>query len=845
MADIYINDRFRMSAVHAEGKVFRLFEECKDGRKSRLYEFGFINHVDEIQLSEKEIIVTGEYETDCFSIGFMEYPFIPEIKVFNKNHVAFKKDPNEHFHGFGFQRKTFDASNMVLTFKKDYRWNEATVPFFMSSRGYGIFSANTYDHVFDFSKDETFSISTTGGSTDLYIIPGPSFKDILSSYTALTGRPVMIPKWSFGLCYAARLFESQEGLLEIARRFRQEGIPCDMIGVEPGWEEHYYQMKWEWSKELFPEPKKMLDELHELGYAFELWDSGDAPAEGFTEEAVREKWFSRRIDSSISTGVDFFKQDDPYPRCITTEEMVTNPDISEHITDRETINLANTLYSETVFNEIRHLTGKRTMIIFHAYASSFSSHRYPVVWAGDFKLGNGAINASLSGHSMVTQDMRSEVPDGIHFGFLMPYTFMDSWAYYLEPWLFSEHIRDMIKFYSRLRSSLFPYLYSTLRTAHETGIPMLRPMVLEFQNDPVAASIHDQFMLGDCFMVCSAVKRATPVYLPCGKWVNYWTGEVIESKGEYIAADWPHYTGGALYVKNGSIIPVCPAHDSISSYRNDFVIVEVFPDGLSEFLIYEDDGISYDYEKGQYAKTEITCRQTGTITNVEIGKTIGSYTDMPADRKYLIRLHCCENPSKVVLDGETHTCMDSVDTLLYTESAGWTYDKDSKLLYIKPDENWKIVEKMEDLRSFYGCHVQGTVNRHESVLVEVHSSNCTVKDEACVNAELQDIPNSARFNAVINPPERVRLNHGDNWLPYYVYIGFEITDGSGTRVNTDTAVNLDILTSEGNHLTRSLQSFHGAGDFGRIDLAPPGVAVKARIRLSAAGIAPFEVEYCP
>ena len=116
----------------------------------------------------------------------------------------------------------------------------------------------------------------------------------------------MIPSWGLGLCYAARLFENQAGLIEIAEGLRNEGIPCDMLG----WEEHYYQMKWVWNRDMFPNPRIMIDKLHEMGYAFELWESGDAPTTGYMNSKNRKKWFDERIASSLGIGVDFFKQDE-------------------------------------------------------------------------------------------------------------------------------------------------------------------------------------------------------------------------------------------------------------------------------------------------------------------------------------------------------------------------------------------------------------------------------------------------------------------------------------------------------------------------------------------------------
>ena len=139
----------------------------------------------------------------------------------------------------------------------------------------------------------------------------------------------------------------------------------------------------------------------------------------------------------------------------------------------------------------------------------------------------------------------------------------------------------MTRFYSRLRSSLFPYLYSTLWQSHTKGLPMLRPMILEFQMDSKTFSIDKQFMFGDYLLVGTGdidtimtfdkdsvnkefEKNTAPIYLPKGSWIDYWTGKIIESKGQWVKSVWPEYVGGPLYVKAGAIIPMTTATDSIS-----------------------------------------------------------------------------------------------------------------------------------------------------------------------------------------------------------------------------------------------------------------------------------------
>ncbi len=647
--------------------------------------------------------------------------------------LTFDMKSEEHFYGFGFQRKTLDARGHKLTFTRNYRWNEATTPYFLSTSGYGFISANTFDQTFDFTGDDTYSVFAKGGHVDFFIFYGPEFKDIINLYTALTGRPVMVPKWAMGMCYIARCFENDKGLLNIARRFRTEQIPCDMLGLEPGWEEHWYSMDWIWNKERFPEPEKMIRQLSELGFKFELWESGKAPTEGYLDPEVREKWFRERVDASIKKGVAFYKQDDPYPRCITTTEMVLNPDVSVFVkdtddyTEEETKNITNTLYTKTLFDGFRRVTGKRTIVMLHAYNSSTSSQMFPTAWAGDFKLGNGALNAGLSGHAMVSQDMDSESPEGLHFGFLTPFSIIDSWAYYREPWLYSEANMDITRFYSKFKSSLFPYLYTTLWQAHTTGMPMLRPMILAFQDDPNTALLDKQFMLGDALLVGTGTtpvnmdfreennhadaRNTAKIYLPKGHWVDYWTGKAVESSGVWHTASWPETAGGPLFVKAGAIIPMTNAGDSISQNKQELSVLDIYPlaESKSSTQIYADDGETFDYEDNRFALTQIDCEDANGTVKIHIGDAVGDYAGKN-QKAHLLKLHLKNIPEKICSKQIALTECSDLTNLFGSYNSGWHFDSDAQILWIKPAAGWKLKQQTDDFLSFYNAEIDWADN---------------------------------------------------------------------------------------------------------------------------------------
>ncbi|MFO7612565.1 MAG: glycoside hydrolase family 31 protein [Clostridia bacterium] len=875
---------------------------------------------------------------------FLKTPGISSVSSGSGNLLCFNMDDNEHFYGFGFQRKVFDARGSRLTFTKGYRWDEATVPFFMSTAGYGFFSANTFDQTFDFTKSKKYLVSNAGGNVDFFIIHGPGFKEILDKYTDLTGKPVMVPKWSLGLCYIARVFEDEHGLMDIAARFRSEGIPCDMLGLEPGWEESYYSMKWIWSGERFPNPGDMIERLHSMGYAIELWESGDAPTEGYLNPETRRKWFSERVPSSLGLGIDFFKQDDPYPRCITSTEMVTDPTVGIFIkhddghSPAETGNIANTLYSKTVFDEFRRITGRRTIVIFHSYNASISSQMYPTAWAGDFKLGNGALNASLSGHAMVTHDMRNESPAGIHFGFLTPYSLIDSWATYREPWLFSKHNEEITRFYSRLRSALFPYLYTALWQSHTKGLPILRPMVLEFQNDPNTHLLDGQFMLGDCLLVGTPDESDPSIYLPRGKWIDYWTRKVMNGSGQNIGCSWPEIAGGPLYVKSGSIIPMTVSADSSSLRNPDFLILDIYPEGRFVAEVYEDDGVSFDYENGGFTLTKVECHESDGFINITAGKPSGSYAGMPSSRALLFRIFSETYPIEVVDARIKLNEFPALDALLGFHESGWYFDNQSNALYIKPHSCWKMSDPCACHEFFHNAKIEWldvesppveadiritagteTIRRGisakrvqldggdlllfadgessiditaeirdengliadigettavyraigpaifengsmvcESALIDGRSSVRLLSTESTgcvmVSVEIRGLQSESitieavrgKFEVVLNPPERVRLNLGDNWLPYYMFANIVIVHGGRRICSACPEVHMDVIGNDDRDIARSYTTIakRGLGRFEKAILGSPTEPPDVVLRFSSKGVDPVEIVYC-
>lgn len=771
--------------------------------------------------------------------------------------VCLEMADDEHFYGLGFHRSNLDCRGRSLEWTRSFRHRGATVPFFLSSRGYGFLSNNTWKHVFDFSVTETPSggyttVTADGGALDFFFIHGPAFRDVLRRYTDLAGLPALPPRYATGLLYICRYFETQEGVLAIADAFRRHDIPCDMIGLEPGWEEVPYAMEWRWSPERFPDPAAMIRGLRDRGFALELWESGDAPTADYADPDVRARWFAKRVSASLDLGVAFFKQDDPYPRMITSQELQTPElgrplDSSGELSAGEYLNVTNSLFSETLIEEFRRRTGRRTMVIFNGYTVSLGSHRWPAAWAADYAAGTGLLNASLSAHSMVCMDMRNGTPAGIHLGFLIPFSIIDAWAYYIEPWIYPPHLLECHRFYAKLRHRLAPYLYSSLHQACESGVPSLRPMVLDHQNEPFARELATQHMLGDWLLV----GHEPAVFLPKGTWIDYFTNQRHVSSGQWLECTPPEPAGGPLFVKAGALIPTKPVAPFIGAEPDDLVILHAYPgEEPSSYLLCEDDGTSYAYQDGARATTAFHFETADRATQLKIGARTGSYEGMPAGRTYLVCVHLAPTapvPKGVTSNGTPLARERSRDALLLRgDGAGFWHDEARGELWVKPEVGWRMGP---DARGPGGDPEQDsmvwTAANHpggNAIEIEVRlaASRAAAVARDPPRAQTPVLP-ADRLHVAATPPERIALRHGD-WLPRRASFWVTLMSGDAPAHGVEARIRMEVLdASSAVTRTEERDTVRGRVRFGGVEYREG----EWRFRFSSPGLPAAETTIGP
>ena len=620
--------------------------------------------------------------------------------------ARFKAAADEDWVGFGDQTRDrlFHRGHVADCHVRNVK-SYIPVPFFMSTRNVGVSVNTTHRIVFDMCRSDPDYVEWRDGrgTVDYYVMVGDSFRDLLDAYTALTGRPKLPPLWSFGLWYICRTQANDCETVNDALNFRREGIPCDVLGLEPGWMEKNYDasLNKEWSKDRFPIPSycrngphNFFNAIQRMGFHMELWlccdydlsheedrrvglraEDGDAEenAAFFQQDAevdlhfsspryadqitrIEEAWF-RHLEKFVDQGIDFFKQDGAY-------QVLDHPDRcwGNGMPDREMHNIYPLFYARQMLQGFEEHTGRRGLTFTPCGWTGFQA--WAGTWTGDTggrlpTLG-AMLNTAMVGHSWATNDMEVMEKEGIHFGYLLPWSQINSWNYFRMPWVQGEELCAMHRDYSCLRARLIPYIYSWARVATETGFPLMAPLVLEFQNDPNCRGLLHQFMLGRDLMVTIYNRDA---YLPEGTWKDFWTGDVLEG-GREVALDWPENRGGGLLLRPGAIVPFGP----VRQYRNegpmDEIQLYIVPDESGrEFELYEDDGVSLAHRDGQFALTRICAVKAAEGVRVAVADTEGTYDGQVENRTWGFRIALEEAPSQVRINGqdvgEEDSCFDA------------------------------------------------------------------------------------------------------------------------------------------------------------------------------------------
>ena len=583
--------------------------------------------------------------------------------------------------------------------------NYSPVPFFMSTNGYGIFYHTSYPSDWDMGKTnpEIYSFSSEDPEVDYYFIYGPDLPQILDHYTSITGKSPMLPKFAMGLhvgTYSGGTWGHEEETsanypVSLVEKFRQYQIPIDVLHLDSTWRMFGENggsgaTTFEW-RETFVNTEQMFDSLYALnlnavglhvrprfdngkklrlldqarkaGYVYPEPNNSGEFVNFFDEEAVNW-WWENGAMRVAEQGAMFFKTDEGSAFGRKANESEKTGPQGEEI--KSLHNIFPVAYAKAPFEKYQEYNGIRGMN--HTREGYSGIQRYPFIWAGDWPsewqyfepVIKAGLNIGMSGVGYWSHNMGGfeHVADPelyirwCQFGFFSPIAHLFGMEHpnYKEPWNYGEEAQKIFKQYDDFRYSLIPYIYSTAYQNHKTGMPLMRALVLDYQDDPNVYEITDQYLFGESMMICPVVTKGAKtrvVYLPEGEWTNYWTGETFKGK-QYLNVLCP-IEEMPIFIKSGAIIPSQEVQQFVGEKEIDTITLDVYPGIDSEFYLYDDDGKSLDYENGKFSLTKITLESNQNSAKISINIPEGDYKI--GKRNYLVRVH--ENFSQATLNGNS------------------------------------------------------------------------------------------------------------------------------------------------------------------------------------------------
>ena len=547
-------------------------------------------------------------------------------------------NPEPHVDSF---KTLYKSIPYYITFNKDYC--------------YGFFFDNTYKQFYDVAKnhEDCVSIGFDKGYFNYYFIGGDSIRDIVSNYALITGKTPLPQRWTLGHQQCRWSYLNEEELMFVAEKYRELNIPCDVLFLDIDYMERFKVFTY--NQDTFKNFPQMVKKLNEMGFklvtiidpgvkvekGYNIYEEaikngyvatkdgktyinavwpGDSVFPSFISSDVRE-WWGKNIKFLTDLGVSGIWNDMNEPASFKgplPSDVEFKGDDGIHLHE-EVHNVYGHYMSKATYNGLVKHTGKRPFIITRAcYAGT---QKYSTIWTGD----NHSIwshlemaipmllNLGLSGYSFAGTDVGGFGSDCTkellcrwsQLGAFTPLFRNHSAAgtRHQEPWTFDEETINIYRKSVEIRYELIPYFYDLYYEGTKNGLPLWRPLVMNYENDFNTYELNDEFMLGDEMIVAPVVKqgaRNRMVYLPKGKWYNYFTKEEYQEGYHIAKADLDTIP---VYVKEGSIIPKSYIKQYIT--EEDVLILDIYP-GSGKYIHYQDNGLDFNYQNGEYNLYEIT-----------------------------------------------------------------------------------------------------------------------------------------------------------------------------------------------------------------------------------------------
>lgn len=533
---------------------------------------------------------------------------------------------------------------------------------------YGIFFDNTYRNHIDLGKESNnyYYYSADNGNLDYYVIGGASLKAVVTNYTYLTGRVPMPQKWTLGYQQSRWGYSvSQKQVEKIAENLRKYDLPCDVLHLDIDYMKGYRVFTWR--KDTYEAPEEFIKKMRKLGfriitiidpgvkkddadykiyqegiekgyfvkatdgtvYVNEVWP-GDAVFPDFGRQKVRQ-WWAKNCKYLVDLGVSGIWDDMNEPASFRGE--IPGDVVFHNEEEASTHNKMHNVYghnmAKATYEGLKKYSGKRPFVITRAaYAGT---QKFSTVWTGDNQslwphvqmMIPQLCNLGLSGFSFAGTDIggfgADTTPELLTRwieGALFSPLYRNHAALGTrsqEPWVFGEPTLSIYRKYLKLRYRFIPYLYDEFYRETQTGLPVMRPLVLNYENDPHVYNLNDEYMVGEDILTAPVVQQGQTkraVYLPKGEWIDFWNG--VEYSGKTtILVDAP-IGKLPLFIKKNTILPWGKEVSHISGEPDESMTFRLFGK-KGKYVHYQDNGTDFKYQKGEYNLYKVEVNKDGSV----------------------------------------------------------------------------------------------------------------------------------------------------------------------------------------------------------------------------------------
>ncbi|OQP63951.1 xylosidase [Niastella vici] len=603
---------------------------------------------------------------------------------------AFFLDKDEMIYGLGQQQngKMNQRGQKLLLLQKN---TKVCIPFFQSTKGYGVFWDNYSPTLFTDNPQETSFDSEVGDCSDYYFLLGNSADGVIAQMRQLTGQSPMMPLWVYGFNQSRERYKTQFELVDVVQQYRTLQVPLD--GIIQDWQ--YWGDDSIWNAMAFdpvryPRPKLMADSVHAMnahlfivawpvfGYKtaqfaefkkknmlinFETWPKHTRLYDAYNP-VTRDSYWEYLNKGVFSQGTDGWWLDDPEPDHLNhNEQDYDQPTYAGSF--RSVCNALPLLHAGGIYTHQRQTTSAKRVAILTRSAFAGQQRYGANTWSGDVRSDwstlhkqiAAGLNFSLCGIPYWNTDIGGFIAEDYVNGGTKNPEFQELYIRWLQFATFTPMMRshgtilpreiyqfgqrgewpfDVQEKFINLRYSLLPYVYATAWQVTANAGSIMRALYCDFASDPQALDINNEFMFGKSFLVAPVTQKGVKeqvVYLPAGtRWFNFWTGDQLEG-GQSITEATP-IDKMPLYVKAGSIIPWGPRVQYAEEKKWDNLELRIYPGTDGHFTLYEDENDNYNYENGQY--TEIDFHWNDQTRMLTINDIRGSFPRMLQSRKFNI-----------------------------------------------------------------------------------------------------------------------------------------------------------------------------------------------------------------